>query len=83
MFAANADGCHAWAQFFAKCRGTTWCETSSHRVDAEVKFYKYRFPILCQRWFQTFLTTKQNQLTTDWRQLTNSKFYDVVGYVWA
>jgi len=28
-------------------RGTAWCETNIFRpVDAEVKFYKYRFPIL-------------------------------------
>jgi len=30
--------------FDAKCGGTAWCETNSHRVDAEAKFYKYIFP---------------------------------------
>jgi len=42
-------GCYvagSWAQFVMKCRGDSLVNQYNHRVDAEVTFYIYRFPIL-------------------------------------
>jgi len=40
-------GCRYGRNFVVKCGGTVWCEINvANRVDSEVQFNKYRFPIL-------------------------------------
>jgi len=48
----DCDECSTWAQFCCKLWGGSlvWKQWS-HRVDGEVKFYKYRFPILFKEVF--------------------------------
>ena len=39
--------------FVAKCGGSLVCNKYGHRVDGEVKFYKYKFPILFSEVFES------------------------------